>query len=332
MTPPFSEQEPALIQQGRQTEFTPNQKQRLAALGHKGDTACTGDVTSQVQPTQRVLRNIFGRNEERIASEWRTYLADPATYSANSSTKGKAFAAATAALQDMLSKCLKPASDAPAYSALDVPKRLGFLYVYGGQQCEAMLLSRDRILTARHCWFESKDITQEYQDGRVDFVPAGDSSKRYQVCAAETKALGASGTLEDEQIVLRIAPVSYDLPVVDLFPSHDIAPFVRKADDTSTSTSSVVFTWVAGAALVNPAFKDNLAVGSTACYVQAYDSGKQCFTHMCQTYPGTSGAAMFTQENGTWKLLGMHIGAAKPTADGLYPTSLYRIHTLPLSA
>lgn len=319
MTPPFSEQEPALLRQGRQTEFTPNQKQRWVALRHEGGTACTEDVTSQVRPTQAVLRNIFGRNEERIASEWRSYLADPATYSSKSAANGKAFAAATSALRDMLSKCFQPAAASPAYDALDIPKRLGFLYVYGGQQCEAMLLSRDRILTARHCWFEGKDVAQEYQNGRVDFIPVGDRSKKYQVCAAETKVLGASSTLQDEQIVLRIAPVSYDLPTLDLFPSHDIAPFIRNVDDTGQSTTSVVFTWVDSASLVSPAFKDNLAVGSTACYVQAYDSGKQCFTHMCQTYPGTSGGAMFTRENGTWQLLGMHIGAAKPTADALYP-------------
>lgn len=313
----------AVAEQLGQKQLTPAQQAVFDSLGYNTpeSQSCTKTVIMDASGAQAHVDSAFGSNAAKASQQWQKYLANPAAYTANDPDHGQVFAAAEAATKVLLQKCFSPATTAPAYTQLSIPKRLGFITVDGLQQCEALLISKDHILTARHCWFDSKETAAAYGTGKAYYASAADSSKRYQICAANSKVEDTSASLDDEQVVMRIASTGSDLPPLEIADPKEIKPFPsdRAPPPDQQVTRLVTFTWIGNSARFNPAFENNLAVGTTPCYVVAYDAPSQCFTNMCMTYEGTSGGAIFTADNaGKWKLLGMHIGAANPD-DHKYP-------------
>ncbi|SDC47019.1 trypsin-like serine protease [Paraburkholderia lycopersici] len=288
---------------------------------------CTQDVFFDTNDALGELGQAYGGENQNVVeqnTEWRKYLANPRAY--GDSKKAALFDKATTATKSLLTKCYKPASSSPAYEQLEIPKRLGFIVLDDRRVCEALLLSSDHILTARHCWYSTTDDKPraEYLKGTAYFEQSGNTAKRHQICAAETKLKGTSQSLQsmsEEQVVMRIAPVSEDVTALEVMGADEIKPFPTSSSPPPNTplTSAVVFTWIDNAQALNPAFANDLAVGTVPCFVIAYDASQRCFTNMCMTYEGTSGGPVFAKNpSGKWKLLGVHLGAAKPD-DAVYP-------------
>ncbi|WP_275760564.1 hypothetical protein [Ralstonia pseudosolanacearum] len=315
------------LQKGR--PLTPPQKKLLNNLISKPESlSCTQQVFRDAIGTMNVVDFKFGGNPNGPieAREWQKYLANPSGYG-GAPDRAQAFADAVAAMKALLQKCFKPASQHPAYAELNIPQRLGFISVDGRHSCQGLLISKDHILTARHCWFDSpnNEPVTGYAKGAAYFVPSGSTGKRYQICAAETLLKGTSASLnslDEEQVVMRIAPVNYDLPKLDVSSPADIKVFPSEETPPPDApvTMALTFTWVNGASKFDPTYKGDLAVGTVPCFVVAYDVTAHCVINMCPTYEGTSGGPVFTQDAvGKWRFLGIHLGAAAP-ADHVYPT------------
>jgi hypothetical protein len=289
----------------------------FSALGYGPNAECTHAVASGGEDSNLPLVNLFGDNDADIDVARKSYLANPAQYTQDHPTEAAALKVHIQKWQAVLTKCFKPASESPAYSAMKVSAKLGHLAA-DQSQCLAYLVSKDHIVTARHCVFDSSDLTDIYEKGAATFTVIGDSLKHYQVCAAETTKAGKNIGLPEEELTLRIAPVKEDVSATQIFDASTIKPLMTPSG-VQLPTSATVFSWIPHASEFDSRYTEDLGVAAgPGCYVIEYNAKRSCFTHFCPTYQGTSGSPLFAQASaGDWRMLAVHIGVARPN-DGAY--------------
>ncbi|WP_157903302.1 trypsin-like serine peptidase [Cupriavidus malaysiensis] len=286
------------------------QKKNLEALASNPE--CPLLTLSTMNSKRQALGDSYPtyKDQTELQKDSRLYLADRGAYVARGSRNSAMFDDYFAATQAALSKCLLPATESRAYSELEIPKRLGFISLNSTTVCEAWLLSRDFILTARHCWAEDGP-RQDFQAGMGYFRPSG-TTKRYQICGAQTQNRKLSDkTLAEEQLVLRIAPVEYSVRAISVAAPAEVKSW-KDLNGSKTPDSIVLFSWLDESAKYDASYPNDLFLPRKSCYVVNYGTDG-CFSHFCPTFGGTSGAPIFAKTAGTWKLLGVHIGAAQAT-------------------
>lgn len=290
----------------------------LKQLGYGAGNECTFAVASGAEDSDARLVGVFGNNPDLIASERKSYLADSSGYAQNNPIEAAALKDNIAKWQLVLSKCFKPAATSTAFGAMDAAHRLGHLRIDGTPTCLAYLVSKDHVLTARHCVYESSDLADAYQSGHASFQTIGDTGKAYRVCGATTAYPGRSKKLADEQLVLRIAAMPGPVGPARAVDADAIRPLLFLGA-LQMPTEAITFAWIPHASEFDKRYTNDLGVPSgPGCYVLRYDKGNACFTHFCPTYQGTSGGPMFTQASGAWSLLGVHIGVVKPLPPSPY--------------
>lgn len=291
----------------------------LSKLGYGVAQTCTSSVVSDAATTDAVLLHDIANDDDTVESERQQYQRNPSAYAAAHPQWASDFQDNVAKWKLVLSNCFHPAATSPAYTALDIPARLGVISADGTEECLGYLISSDHILTARHCVFGAADVTTIYQQGNAMFTPVGAPDKHYQVCAAATSHAGLSTSLSDEQIVLRIAKVPQTVAAPVVFKADHILPLIEPGH-LQMPTQLATFTFIPHASDFDSTYSNNLGIAAApGCYVLDYDAKNACYTHFCPTYPGTSGSPMFTGSANSWSLVGVHIGTAL-TDDHLYGT------------
>ncbi|UXY16653.1 hypothetical protein N8I74_06435 [Chitiniphilus purpureus] len=292
----------------------------LKKLGYHSaaSDACNDQLLGKIPLLQREA----AFSEDWFEVLWRKYLKDPDAFKAEQPQLATNFSNYHTHLNAVLNTCFTPAAPEGAYSAMDAPRRLGFLEFGEEHICEAYLISKEHILTARHCWQGRPSLINAYKAGKVTFRPLGSSDTRQQVCAAKTdkEGLSVNMPMKEELLVMRIAPVDFNPEPVKLASAKELVSWVEKKGE-ALPTQLTVFTRVSGAEIVSPKFKGSIGTSKPAgCYIVNYNPGTSCFTHYCLTYPGTSGAPVFANFGKDWKLVGVHLGAAIPQTVKAYPS------------
>ncbi|SIO71980.1 Trypsin [Burkholderia sp. GAS332] len=292
----------------------------LNRLGYGGNQKCTGSIVDDASSSDVALMSMFVNDEAKISEARRAYVGNPTGYVAQTdSTTAAAVKDNVEKWRKVLANCFMPASHSLAFGPSGAAGRLGVIFTEVGPTCEGLLVTSDHILTARHCVYESKDITGLYTDGGAYFSVVGTPSKKYQVCSVVSSYSGKGKTLEDESVLLRIADTGKPFAIPDTVDTKIIEPLLTQGV-LQMPTSLTAFVDIPHASDIDSSYVEDIGVPTApGCYVLDYDSNQGCFTHFCPTYSGTSGSPMFVQSGNAYKILGVHIG---PTIDrtGTYGT------------
>lgn len=307
------------------TDETPSGQQLSAAdqviltsLGLDKSPECSHEMAAAAEDSNLDLISYFVDDDAVIDAARREYLADPERYKQKYPVKAEVLRKHVELWRNVLQKCFTPANNAPEFASTNASSRLGFISLNGKGACLAYLVSRDHILTARHCIYHDDATTQVYRNGHATFSPVSDGNKHYQVCAVAGSLSGRSGdNIADEQVVLRIADTSQTGEGSALFDATSVRGLADKIH-LQQPTKLLIFTWVPHASEFDARYTGDIAFRTgpgSDCIVMNYDQKAQCFTHFCPTYRGTSGSPIFADAGGAWRLLGVHAGVAQPTDD-----------------